>query len=170
MTRDNARELCVQIIFGVAHAQLNAADFTEEFFEQEHYASLLEENELFQDTPTKGQMKYIKSVVNGVFDNLSEIDEKIRSYARGWALSRISGTALAVLRVAVFEIMYMDEIPAAVSINSAVEIDKGYDEAEVVSFVNGVLGSIVRSEMVSSAEPELAEENVAAAEKMENEE
>ena len=71
--------------------------------------------------------------------------EQIRRYAKGWKLERISKTALAVLRCALCEILYMDDIPNAAAINEAVELAKGYDEPDTVAFVNGVLGGYMRS-------------------------
>ena len=61
-------------------------------------------------------------------------------------MKRISGTALAVLRVAIAEILYREDVSLATAINSAVEIDKKYDDADTVAFVNGVLGGFVRGE------------------------
>ena len=73
------------------------------------------------------------------------VDDLIEQFSHGWKLSRISRTALAVLRVALYEILYMPDIPAAASINEAVELAKGYDEPETVRFINGILGSFMRS-------------------------
>ena len=161
MTRDNARELAVQIVFGAAKAHADAAEFCESFFSEEHYGSLKEENEVYSELPKEADMAYIRDVVGGTFAHLDEIDAKIAASTRGWTLSRISGTALAVMRVAVYEIFYRDDVPAASAINSAVEIDKGYDEADTVAFVNGVLGGVLRSD---AAEAETKEDAPAAAE------
>ena len=82
---------------------------------------------------------------------VDEGERLITRYAKGWKLERISRTALAVLRCAICEILYMDDIPNAAAINEAVELDKGYDEPDVVSFVNGVLGGFMRGEIESRA-------------------
>ena len=81
----------------------------------------------------------------GVFENIEEIDEKISKHLSGWTISRISKVSLAVLRLAVYEIFFMEEIPEAVSIDEAVELCKTYSTVDDSSFVNGVLGSIVRA-------------------------
>ena len=83
---------------------------------------------------------------------MNELDELIGRYARGWKSERISRTARAILRIALCEILYMDEIPAAVAINEAVELDKKYDEPETVAFVNGVLGGFMRGETPEAGE------------------
>ena len=80
-------------------------------------------------------------------DNLvGLLDGYVEKYAKGWKFDRISRTALAAMKVAMFEVMYMPEIPNAVAINEAVELAKKYDEPETVKFVNGLLGSFSRGE------------------------
>ena len=75
----------------------------------------------------------------------TELDEKISTFlTKGWKISRISKISLAVLRVAVYEILYCEEIPVSVSINEAVELAKKYSVSEDASFVNGLLGSLVK--------------------------
>ena len=87
-------------------------------------------------------------------DHQEELDGYIQRYARGWKPERISRTALAILRCAMCEILYMEDIPNASAIDEAVELDKGYDDPETVSFVNGVLGGFMRGEFGAEAEPE----------------
>lgn len=88
---------------------------------------------------------YTIQAFTGTFENIDEIDSIISdNLSTGWTISRISKVALAVLRLAIFEIKYMDEIPEAVSIDEAVELCKTYTTADDASFVNGVLGTVVR--------------------------
>lgn len=146
MKRDSAREIAIQIVYGAAITGSAFTDFSEHFLADEHYSSLAEEEELAElyDKGFDKQTDYLNSVISAVNDNLSEIDARIEKHAHGWSLSRISGTALAVLRVCTAEILYLDDVPDSAAINSAVEISKGYDDEQTVSFINGVLGSIVR--------------------------
>ena len=88
--------------------------------------------------------EYIKKVFNGVFENKEEIDALISEKAVGWKISRISKTALSVLRLSIYEIKFMNDIPESVSINEAVELCKKYATKEDASFVNGILASIVK--------------------------
>ena len=88
------------------------------------------------------QKKYIEKVVMGVAQNTENIDEVIAGAAKGWDISSISCVSLAVLRLAVYEIMYCDDIPGAVSVNEAVSLAKKYDSDEAAPFVNGVLGGL----------------------------
>lgn len=146
MKRDSAREIAVQIVYGAALTESPFEEFMENFLAEEHYSSLVEEEELsgLYDSNCESQMGYLKAVVSAVSDNLPWIDAQIEKNSRGWKISRISGTALAVLRVCTAEILYLEDVPNSSAINSAVEIAKGYDDEQTVSFINGVLGSIVR--------------------------
>ena len=95
--------------------------------------------------------------VVGVRDHREELDGIIEQFSQGWKLSRISRTALAVLRMALYEILYMPEIPAAASINEAIELAKGFDEPETVRFINGILGGFMRSRGEAASEAPAAE-------------
>ena len=87
---------------------------------------------------------YIKKVFFGVFENLEEIDSIKSQNAVGWSINRITKTALAVLRLSIFEIKFYSEIPLSVSINEAVELTKKYATKEDASFVNGILSTVAK--------------------------
>lgn len=89
---------------------------------------------------------YIKTVFSGVFSNLDEIDSLISENSVGWKIDRISKTALAVLRLAIFEIKFVSDIPPAVSVNEAVELCKKYATKEDASFVNGILSTVLKKQ------------------------
>lgn len=151
MKRTTAREIAIQIGFAAAANKLDPNVVMDDFFSDEHYGTLKSEDELYSEFPNPKQMDYIRRLVNLTAENRSEIDGYIERYAKGWKLERISRTALAVMRCAVCEIIYMDDIPNSAAINEAVELCKGYDEPEVVSFVNGVLGGFIRGEYGEAA-------------------
>lgn len=87
---------------------------------------------------------YIKTVFSGVYDKVEELDGIISENAVGWRIDRISKTALCVLRLALYEIKYMSDIPLSVSINEAVEICKKYATEADASFVNGILSTVAK--------------------------
>jgi N utilization substance protein B len=116
-------------------------------FDREYYDSLKGEDSVFDSFPEDAQKDYIETLIRGVDQHAAELDGYVEKYSKGWAFSRISRTALAVMKTAMYEVMYMPDIPTGVAINEAVEIAKQYDEPETVSFVNGVLGSFVRGEL-----------------------
>lgn len=157
MTRKTAREIAVELCFAAAAGGCGADELLDSFFSEEHYATLASENEIYADRPDERQMDYIRTLTRLSTEKAAELDAAIERYARGWKSERISRTARAILRIALCEILYMDDIPAAVAINEAVELDKGYDDAETVAFVNGVLGGFMRGEMPQTETPEAPE-------------
>ncbi len=88
--------------------------------------------------------KYTRKLAFGVEENVSEIDEYIEANLRGWKKNRISKVALTILRMAIFEMLHVDNVPISVSINEAVELAKKYTTAADASFINGVLGSVAK--------------------------
>ncbi|MBR4858095.1 MAG: transcription antitermination factor NusB [Clostridia bacterium] len=88
--------------------------------------------------------KFVKALAFTAWENVEEIDATIEKYSKGWKINRISKVALAVLRLAISEIKYFDDIPVGVSINEAVELCKMYAAKDDSAFVNGILGSVSR--------------------------
>ena len=88
---------------------------------------------------------YAREIVDGVIDNRDAIDEQITTFAKDWSLARMPAVDRAILRMGVWEILYNDEVPAAVAIDEAVELAKEFSTDDSGSFVHGVLGRIARS-------------------------
>lgn len=88
---------------------------------------------------------YIKSVFNGVYENIEQLDNIISENSIGWKLNRISKVSLCILRLAIFEIKFIDSIPASVSVNEAVELAKKYATPDDASFINGILSTVIKS-------------------------
>ncbi len=134
MTRSEARDFAFKIIFSYPfHEEMTLQAYTEQC-----YANLtdLKIND--------NNRQYIEGVTNKCFENLDDIDELISSSLKNWKIERISGVNRALLRLAVTEIKYFDDIPDKVSINEAVELAKPYGDDDSPSFVNGVLGNIIK--------------------------
>lgn len=87
---------------------------------------------------------YAKSLFLGVTEQMDKLDEIISAYSKGWKLNRLSKITLTVLRLAVYEMQFVEEVPVSIAINEAVEIAKKFGSADDASFVNGVLGAIAR--------------------------
>ena len=129
MTRRQAREEAFILIFEKAFN----SDSVEEILD-----SALEVRDLTPD-------EYIKACFTGVYEKIDELDDVISQNSIGWNIKRISKTALCILRLAIFEIKYMDAIPTAVSINEAVELCKKYATTDDASFVNGILSTVAKA-------------------------
>lgn len=99
--------------------------------------------DLIDYVPGDNDRQYIDMAVSGVREHADEIDAEISACLRGWTLQRLSRVDLAILRLSVYEMQYAD-IPAAVSINEAVELTRKYSSEASCPFVNGVLGTISR--------------------------
>lgn len=109
-------------------------------FQPDEINSLLED--FFSEYNTGEQEEYIRLVVEGVIENIDTIDAIISDYSKGWSVDRISVVCLSLMRLAVYEMKYIENIPLNVSVNEAVNLTKLYDGEESVSFVNGILGNI----------------------------
>lgn len=90
--------------------------------------------------------EYIRKVFFGVYEKIDELDKFVSENAKGWSIGRISKTALAVLRLALYEMRYVEDIPVSVSINEAVELCKKYSTKEEASFINGILSTAAKTQ------------------------
>lgn len=150
MTRTVAREIAVHMIFQLGFSDLSAQQVLEDIVSKERFTQWQGETRLYEQYPNKKQADYIHKLVLGAFEHSPELDDYISQYAVGWSFHRIPRVAAAIMRVAMYEILYMPEIPNSVAINDALEIAKHYDDPEVVSFINGILGSFVRTEFADT--------------------
>lgn len=144
MTRANARELAVHLVYSWEFTDEEPQQVISTRLDKEYYSMLAGENDVYVDRPSAAQRAYIDSVVLGVANRTEELSAKIQQYAIGWDIARISKLARAVLQVAIFEILYLDDVPTNVAISEAVRLVKLYDGEETSAFVNGILGSFAR--------------------------
>jgi len=146
MTRTVAREIAVRLCFSISENPADPGELLPLIFEEEYYSSLKAEDKLYKDSPDEKQLEYITRLVTGVFEHAVELDGYIDKYSVGWKFGRISRTAAAIMKTAMFEVLYMPDVPDSAAINEAVELAKRYEPPETVSFINGVLGSFSRAE------------------------
>ena len=144
MTRGNARELALHLIYGRAFTGEEPEQVIATRLEKEYYAGLGRENDVYAESPSRAQLRYIDTVVAGVANREEELDAQIRKYAIGWDISRISRLARCILRLAIYETLYVEDVPAGVAVAEAVRIAKKYNDDDTGAFVNGILGSFVR--------------------------
>ena len=154
MTRTTAREIAMHMVFELGFGNRSAQQLLEEALTEECFGQIGVEEPLYAVFPGEAQEKYIRTLVNGVFEHGPELDEYISRYAVGWNFARIPRVAAAIMRVAMYEMLYMPDIPNGAAINEAVEIAKGYEPAEVISFINGILGTFARNELTEVTERE----------------
>lgn len=127
MSRKQQREAVFGLLF--------ESDFRRDETPDEVYATWCEQN-------GEPEGAYIKNAYFGVCEKQEEIDALIERYSNGWKVSRLTRVSRAIIRLCVYEMAYVKEIPNTVAINEAIELSKKYDDDKARSFVNGVLNSI----------------------------
>lgn len=88
---------------------------------------------------------FAKDILTAIEKNIDAIDKVIAENAHGWAMERLPKVTLAVLRLAIGEMMFVDEVPAGVSVNEAVELTKKYGTEKDASYINGILGAVAKA-------------------------
>lgn len=132
MTRSESREQAFILVFEkIFNPELSVSDMK----------SIAEDCELFVLDA------FAERLLAAVCDNEEALDDIISSHLRKWTIQRIPKVSLALLRLAVAEILYFDDVPDSVSANEAVELAKKYSTEEDSSFINGVLGSVIRGKV-----------------------
>lgn len=127
LNRRSSREAVLGLIF---ENEFGLYDDKTELYENAVAARGIEENE------------YIRTLYFGILEKQNELDAYIEKYAKGRTLARISKIAKAVMRISIYEMLYIDDIPASVSINEAVELANQYDDDKTKAFVNGILNAV----------------------------
>lgn len=145
MTRANARELAIHLIYGRNFTGEEPQDVVKIRLDKEYYEMLSSENDVYAERPSKAQTAYIDQVVSGVASREEELNDIIQKFSIGWDISRISRLARSVMQLAIFEIQNLKDVPTGVAISEAVRIAKKYDGDDTGSFVNGILGAYARS-------------------------
>ena len=132
MSRRDARRHIFNLMF--------QNEFNKEINTHESIETYRNEYENFE----RKDILFIKNEYTGILDNVEKIDSIIDKFSIGWNVDRLSTVDKAILRIAVYEIMFDDDIPNKVSVNEAVELAKEFSEYKAPSFINGVLGKVVR--------------------------
>ena len=127
-----AREIAMKMLYA---ASLGGEESMTEVLEQSEQA----------DTLSDSDKTFLENLVAGVTAHQPELDEVIGQYAQGWALNRLARVDLTILRMAVYELKFMPEVPVGATINEAVELAKKYAEDKSSGFINGILGSVARA-------------------------
>lgn len=128
MNRGEARELVMQLLFQMEIQH----DYSDEL-----------KNKYLENIPgLSNQSGYINGIFSKVTENIETIDAKINENSKKWTVNRMPKVDISILRLAVAEIMYLEEVPKEVAINEAVNLAKKYSSEEGSKFINGVLGNI----------------------------
>ncbi len=145
MTRGNARELAVHLIYAQSFTDEEPEQVVATRLEKAYYQKLAEDNAVYEERPSRTQLAYIDGVVTGVANRLEELNAQISNFSIGWDISRISRLARSIMQLAIYETLYVEDVPVGVAVAEAVRLAKKYDGDDTGSFVNGILGSFARS-------------------------
>lgn len=145
MTRANARELAVHLIYGRNFTGEEPEQVVATRLDKDYYPLLSEVNSVYSERPSRTQMAYLDTVVAGIANREDSLNEIIQKYSIGWNLSRISKLSRSIMQLAIYEILYVEDVPTGVAISEAVRLAKMYDGDEAGAFVNGILGTFARS-------------------------
>ena len=143
MVRNTAREIAVHLSYELSFTDKTAEELLGQRLTAAAFAELAEEEDLYREAPNAKQTAYIRRLVQGVDEHGAELDGYIEKYAKGWKFSRIPLVASAIMRVAMYEVLYMPDVPNAAAINEAVELAKRYGQDNSGSFVNAVLAKFL---------------------------
>ena len=144
MTRGNARELAIHLIYAREFTGEEPEEVVAQRLDKEYYQKLAQENQVYEERPSRTQVAYIDNVVAGVANRVEDLNATIQKYSIGWDVSRISRLTRTIMQLAIFEILYVEDVPTGVAISEAVRIAKMYDGDDTGSFVNGILGAFAR--------------------------
>ncbi len=147
MVRNTAREIAIHLSYELSFTDKTVEELLDRRLTAASFAELAEEDAVYRQVPNAKQADYIRRLVRGVGEHGAELDGYIEKYAKGWKFSRIPLVASAIMRVAMYEVLYMPDVPNSAAINEAVEIAKKYETPETVKFINGILGSFSRQEL-----------------------
>ena len=145
MTRANARELAIHLIYGREFTGEEPEQLVAARLDKTYYENLSNENPVYAERPSRAQVAYLDCVVAGVANRADELNAYIQRFSIDWDVTRISRLARTIMQLAIFEILYLEDVPIGVAISEAVRIAKLYDGNDTGSFVNGILGAFARN-------------------------
>lgn len=131
MSRKTAREVAMKLAF----ARLSGGEDT--------YEAILDKSGI-AETPNEDDIVYSDSIINGVEEHEEEINQNIDALAIGWKIERMPRVDISILRIAIYEMLYREDIPCSVSINEAVELAKRFGGERSSAYINGMLGTLAR--------------------------
>lgn len=146
MNRRGARELVLHLLFAGDFTGLSGQELLQQMINSEQFESLHSEYSLYEELPPENQRDYVESAVIGVTEHIPELDTYIEKYAVGWNVGRISHVSKCILRLCMFELLYLS-IPIGASVNEAVDLARAYDSDQAAAFVNGIMGSFIAQEL-----------------------
>jgi transcription antitermination protein NusB len=134
MNRKKSREVAMKLLYQMSINKEEVEVAIESFIDN------------MEESMKEVDLSYVRQVLNGVNENLEQLDKCIEKYLINWKMSRLSKINLSILRICTYEVLFEEDIPDKVSINEAIELSKKYSEEKSFTFINGVLDKIIKNE------------------------
>ena len=146
--RTRSREFALQVLYQLDISDCDLKEIFEDFWQDRTDLALSDpEKEAVEENKKDAEVRaYTEKLVSGALEKLKQIDPLIERFTENWEMKRMAYVDRNILRLALYEILYLDEIPVKVAINEAVELAKRYGEADSSKFVNGILDRIAKTE------------------------
>ena len=142
--RKEAREVALHLVFELSFKEFSDDELLTDRLEKSVMDSLAGDIALYAGELEEEQKMYIRNTVMGVCTHYAELDETIAKYSTNWSTNRLSHMTMSLLRLALYEMKYADDVPTGAAIDEAVELAKKYESSETAKFINGVLGAAAR--------------------------
>lgn len=142
--RKEAREIALHLVFELSFKQFEDDDLLTDRLEKSVMDSLAGDIALYAGELPEEQKKYIRDTVLGVCAHYAELDAIVAAHSTNWNTNRLTHMTMSLLRLALYEMQYAEDVPVGTAIDEAVELAKKYESKEASSFVNGVLGAVAR--------------------------
>lgn len=157
MGRKESREIALHLAFELSFGAFKTEEIVTERLDETVRESLSGDIAVYAGPIPEDQMRYIRDTVAGIGDHLAELDAAIEQYAKNWSVHRLSHMTASILRLALYEMRYVEDVPDGAAINEAVELAKKYESDKAAAFINGVLGSAARDTEPADDAPQAAE-------------
>ncbi|WP_373898380.1 transcription antitermination factor NusB [Haloimpatiens sp. FM7315] len=132
MNRRKSRELAMKLIYEINASKSDYIDVISNYKENT------------DEDLSNIDFSYITKMIKGIKDNGKYIDDIIEEHSSNWKINRISKVNLSILRLAIYEIKFLEDVPDKVAVNEAIELAKKYSEDKASSFINGILGNLIK--------------------------
>ena len=144
MGRKEEREIAHHLVFEMRFKQFSDKELLSDRLEQSVMDSLAGDVVLYAGELPEDQKVYIRNTVMGVCAHCAELDAVVEKHSTNWNTNRLSHMTMSLLRLALYEMQYVEDVPVGAAIDEAVELAKKYESEEVPAYINGVLGAAAR--------------------------
>ncbi|BBD08953.1 transcription antitermination factor NusB [Desulfovibrio ferrophilus] len=138
--RRTGRRRAFEVLYGLTFAPVETMDDVRRLFKMTP-----ERNEELEQNPDGNRSEFAWTLVSGVWSNTESIDETVTKFSQHWKIKRIARVELTILRLALYEMLHVDDVPLKVAINEAIELAKRFGDDNSKNFINGILDAVAKA-------------------------